>query len=102
MTRIKVCGNTNLDDVTLALELGVDLLGFIFTRSKRRISIDQGRALTASIPSNVERVGVFIDEPTAQIAEVVEACALNAVHLYRPITAADRRLGRWLALHSVR
>jgi phosphoribosylanthranilate isomerase len=93
MTRIKVCGNTNLEDVTLALELGVDLLGFIFTRSKRQITIDQGRTLTASIPAQVERVGVFIDEPTSRIAEVIEACALNAVQLYRPITEADRRLG---------
>lgn len=93
MTRIKVCGNTRLEDVGLALDLGVDMLGFIFTRSKRQISVEDGRALTAAIPESVERVGVFIDEPVDQIARAIEACHLTAVQIYRPITADDRRLG---------
>lgn len=93
MTRIKVCGNTRSQDVELALELGVELLGFIFTRSPRKISVDDARALTAGIPAGVERVGVFIDEPTREIAEAIEACGLTAAQIYRPLTAADRRLG---------
>lgn len=93
MTRVKVCGNTNQQDVVLALELGVDLLGFIFTRSKRRISLEAGKALTSDIPASVERVGVFIDEPPSSIAQAVEVCRLSAVQIYRPITAEDRRLG---------
>lgn len=93
MTKIKVCGNTRAQDVALALELGVDMLGFIFTRSKRQISIDQGRLLVAQVPSSVMRVGVFIDEPARQIAIAVEACHLDAVQLYRAITSDDRKLG---------
>ena len=56
MTRIKICGNTRPEDVELAVELGADLLGFIFTRSKRQISIEKGKALTADIPESVGRV----------------------------------------------
>ena len=93
MTRIKVCGNTRLQDVELALELDVALLGFIFSRSLRQIGIDDGRALTAGIPEGVERVGVFIDEPTSEIARAVEECGLTAVQIYRPLTDNDRRLG---------
>lgn len=93
MTRIKICGNTNPADVELAAELGVDLLGFIFTRSRRQISIDNGRALMGSVPPNVKRVGVFIDEPAAEIARVVEACGLTGVQVYRPLTDEDRALG---------
>lgn len=93
MTRIKVCGNTNPADVRLAVELGVDLLGFIFATSKRQVTIEQGRALAAEVPSGIERVGVFIDEPTLRVAEAVEACGLTAVQIYRPITDEDRRLG---------
>jgi len=40
VTRIKVCGNTQPADIQLAVELGVDLLGFIFTRSKRQVRVD--------------------------------------------------------------
>ena len=93
MTKIKVCGNTRAQDVELALALGVELLGFIFTRSPRRIGIDEARVLTAGIPDGVERVGVFIDEPTAEIAQAVESCGLTAVQIYRPISEEDRRLG---------
>ncbi|HEY9288719.1 MAG TPA: phosphoribosylanthranilate isomerase [Candidatus Dormibacteraeota bacterium] len=93
MTKIKVCGNTRREDVALALELGVELLGFIFTRSPRHVGIDDARRLTADIPGNVERVGVFIDEPSDEIATAIERCGLTAVQLYRPITEEDRRLG---------
>jgi phosphoribosylanthranilate isomerase len=93
VTRIKVCGNTRAEDVELAIELGVDLLGFIFAPSLRQISIDEGRRLAAGVPDSVERVGVFIDEPAATIAAFVGACRLSAVQLYRSITPEDRRLG---------
>ena len=93
MTRIKVCGNTRAEDVELALELGVELLGFIFTRSPRQIGIDDARALTAGIPAGTERVGVFIDEPTHEIANAIERCALTAVQIYRRLTHDDRGLG---------
>ncbi|TMD41307.1 MAG: phosphoribosylanthranilate isomerase [Chloroflexi bacterium] len=93
MTRIKICGNTRAQDVALAVELGADLLGFIFTRSRRQISIEDGTALTSNVPESVDRVGVFIDEPSPLIAAAIEACRLTAVQIYRPITAEDRRLG---------
>ena len=70
MTRIKICGNTRREDVELAVELGVDLLGFIFTRSKRHVEVDDVKHVIAQVPSGVERVGVFIDESPEQIAAV--------------------------------
>jgi phosphoribosylanthranilate isomerase len=103
MTKIKVCGNTRRLDVERAIELGVDMLGFIFTRSKRQIDIDRGRELVADLPTSVLRVGVFIDEPPPQIAAAVDACGLNAVQLYRPIGPEDRKLGvRFLPALRVR
>jgi len=93
MTRIKVCGNTEPDGVRVALELGVDLLGFIFTRSPRRVSVEQAQSLLDGVPETIEWVGVFIDEPAEVIAPIVEACRLSAVQLYRSPTSADRGLG---------
>ena len=92
MTHIKICGNTEPDGVRLAVSLGVDLLGFIFTRSPRRVTVEQAQALIAGVPEHIGRVGVFIDEPVEQIAATVEACELSAVQLYRSPTAADRQL----------
>src|SRR5712692_3770920 len=92
MTHIKICGNTEPDGVRLAVSLGVDLLGFIFTRSPRRVTIEQAQALIAGVSEHIGRVGVFIDEPVEEIARTVEACELSAVQLYRTPTAADRQL----------
>lgn len=76
----------------LAVTLGVDLLGFIFTRSPRRVTIEQARALIQDVPEHIGRVGVFIDEPSEEIARTIEACDLTAVQLYRQPTASDRAL----------
>jgi phosphoribosylanthranilate isomerase len=92
MTHIKICGNTEPDGVRLAVSLGVDLLGFIFTRSPRRVTVEQAQALIAGVPEHIGRVGVFIDEPVEEIASTVEACELSAVQLYRTPTLADRQL----------
>jgi len=93
MTRIKICGNTEPDGVRLAVRLGVDLLGFIFARSARQVTTDQAFALLKDVPPEIERVGVFLDEPAEAIAPVVEACHLSAVQLYRDPGPADRALG---------
>ena len=93
MTRIKICGNTRKEDVDLAVELGVDLIGFIFGPSKRHIEVDQARQLIADIPDTVERVGVFVQEPADVIEKAVNGCGLTAVQIYRPITSDDRQLG---------
>ena len=93
MTKIKICGNTRAEDVELAVELGADLLGFIFTRSKRQVRVDEIKAGVAQVPAGVERVGVFIDETPEQIAEVAQACGLTALQVYRPLTEKDRSLG---------
>jgi phosphoribosylanthranilate isomerase len=101
VTKIKVCGNTRAEDVELAVELGVDLLGFIFTRSKRQVRVDEIKDVIARVPDTIERVGVFIDEPPEQIAEIAHACGLTAIQVYRPLTEKDRALGL-LLLPAVR
>ncbi len=93
MTNIKICGNTEPDGIRLAVALQVQLLGFIFTRSPRQVTVEQARLLMAEVPEAVGRVGVFLDEPAETIASVVAACRLSAVQLYRHPTPADRRLG---------
>jgi phosphoribosylanthranilate isomerase len=93
VTKIKICGNTRGDDVELAVELGADLLGFIFTRSKRQVRVDEIKGVIAQVPAGVERVGVFIDETPEEIGQVAQACGLTAIQVYRPLTEKDRSLG---------
>lgn len=82
MTRIKVCGITNLEDALLALSLGIEAIGFIFSESQRQVSIDQARKIIRQIPPCLIKVGVFVDEPAALVEEVYRDLALDLVQLH--------------------
>ena len=56
---VKICANTNLDDALLAVELGVDAVGFVFAPSKRRVTAEQVAAITRELPAELVKVGVF-------------------------------------------
>jgi phosphoribosylanthranilate isomerase len=82
MTWIKICGTTNLKDARLSIDAGADALGFIFAESPRRIGPPAARKIVAKLPKNIEKVGVFVNETTGRIRQVVEEVGLTAVQLH--------------------
>ena len=82
MTRIKICGITNLDDAMSAVELGVDALGFVFSESPRKISIEDVEKITENLPPFVVTVGVFVNEYPEFIAKVFLRCKIDAFQLH--------------------
>ncbi len=82
MTRIKVCGITNLADALLASELGADALGFVFAPSPRRITARSARRIIRCLPPFVTAVGVFRDQPTAYVNRVCQTCGISLVQLH--------------------
>ena len=77
---IKICGNTNLEDASLAAQLGADALGFVFAASPRQVTPAQVAAITPHLPSHVERVGVFHSRDAGQIASIAHEAGLTTVH----------------------
>jgi len=67
MLWVKICGMTNPEDADAASEAGADAIGMLFAPSRRRISIDQGKAITVALPKTLEKVGVFYDESASVI-----------------------------------
>lgn len=84
MVRIKFCGMTNLDDCLAAIDLSVDLVGFVFyDRSPRYIMPGRARKISRRLDGQVKKVGVFVEEDDGEIAEVMEYCGLDFAQVYR-------------------
>jgi phosphoribosylanthranilate isomerase len=84
MTKVKICGITNLEDARHAVECGADMLGFNFYRGSKRYVEP---ALAAEIvrglgEPRIELVGVFVNAETAEIARIAEQVGLNGVQLH--------------------
>ena len=83
MTRVKVCGITNLEDAWTATEAGADALGFVFVpNTPRYIEPDHANAIMRQIPPQVVTIGLFADADSAQIQEVATNCRLDAIQLH--------------------
>ena len=72
-TRIKICGFTRLSDAMHAVEAGADALGFVFvSASKRYIEIDDAARICAQVPAFVTKVGLFLDNPAADVQAALQ------------------------------
>jgi phosphoribosylanthranilate isomerase len=82
MVRIKICGITNREDATLAVDQGADALGFIFAPSPRQVTPPCARSIINALPPFVQTVGVFVNEDPGKIREMVAYCNLDFVQLH--------------------
>ena len=87
MTRIKICGVTEIDNALACAEMGADLIGLNFYRpSPRSVTTEQGRAVADALRDAFGArcpvlVGVFVNEDAATIRQVVDFVGLDAAHL---------------------
>ena len=83
MTRIKICGITNLDDGLEAIAAGVDALGFVFVpNTPRYITPSQAKLVIKQLPPFITNVGLFVDNEIGEIEDIVNHCKLDAVQLH--------------------
>jgi len=74
MVKVKVCGITNLEDASKAIEYGADALGFNFyPPSYRYISSAKAQAIFGELPPGICKVAVFVNEPRAKVEEVLNS-----------------------------
>jgi phosphoribosylanthranilate isomerase len=85
---IKICANTNLDDATLAAELGADALGFVFAPSPRRMPPREVAAITPHLPPEGERIGVFDTLNFDEIAATIRTAGLSGAQLHGGFSSA--------------
>lgn len=86
MTRVKICGITNLEAGLAALDEAADYLGFVFyPPSPRILTIDAAGQLIADLrgsrPEGWQAVGVFVNEPVEVIRAALQRCQLDVIQL---------------------
>ncbi len=79
--KIKICGITNAEDAALARELGADIIGFIFAKSPRHISVEKASAVAAKAGKGPEIAGVFVNESPSVINRAARRLNLDYVQL---------------------
>ena len=81
--KVKICGMTNLKDVKVAVDGGVDAVGFIFyKKSPRSVTMQAVRKIVLELPPFVDSVGIFVNETAEQINKIADRCNLDRVQLH--------------------
>jgi indole-3-glycerol phosphate synthase / phosphoribosylanthranilate isomerase len=80
---VKICGITTAEDAQVAVAAGADAVGFVFwPKSPRAVDAVTARAIAATLPPFVLRVGVFVDETPEQMRRVADEVGLDVVQLH--------------------
>lgn len=82
MTKIKICGLKSLEDVAIVNEVMPEYVGFVFAKSKRKVSKDQALKMRGSLDSKIQVVGVFVKEPMKHIIELCSEGVIDCVQLH--------------------
>jgi phosphoribosylanthranilate isomerase len=80
---VKICGITNREDALAAIDAGAGAIGFVFHKSSPRCA--DPALLTpwiSEIPSNIWKVGVFVNETPEAIEEIAANLQLDVAQLH--------------------
>lgn len=84
---VKICGITTNDAAACAVQHGAHALGFVFAKSKRRISAEKANEIIDTLPENLMKVGVFVNESKENIEKIVKVSGINVIQLHGDETA---------------
>jgi phosphoribosylanthranilate isomerase len=83
MTRVKICGITNLEDALHAIKEGADALGFVFyEKSPRYISPEKAFEIVKHLPPFVEKVGLFVNVKSEEVNLTCKATKMTLAQIH--------------------
>jgi phosphoribosylanthranilate isomerase len=83
MTKVKICGITNLQDALSAIKYGADALGFVFfNKSPRYISPIEARDIINQLPPLIKTVGLFVNHSREDILSIVAETGIDIIQLH--------------------
>lgn len=83
MTKIKLCGLSLPCDIEAANELKPDYIGFVFApKSRRYVTYKKAEELKSLLSPDIEAVGVFVNEPSPNIATLLKKGIIDIAQLH--------------------
>ncbi len=83
MTKIKLCGLTQPQDIAAANELHPDYIGLVFAeKSRRRVTSQQAAGLKSSLSPEIPAVGVFLNNPPEEIVSLCRDGIIDIIQLH--------------------
>jgi len=83
MTKVKICGLTNLEDAEKAEDLGADFLGFVFFESSpRMISPENAKNIIDKLYGKAKKVGLFADQDVDFVKGSASYLKLDLIQLH--------------------
>lgn len=110
MTKVKICGITEVSYARVAIEAGADLIGVIFAPSPRQVTREKAQEIVAAAKTQnhgVLVVGVFVNMPAPTVNAIATSCGLDRVQfsgdetweycqqIEKPVIKAIHVSGKW-------
>ena len=103
--KVKVCGITSYEDAAMALDQGVDALGFnFFPSSPRYIQPEEARQIVRRLPPFVVAVGLFVNVARPDlVSETARKAGVQVIQLHGDETPEYcRDLADWPLIKAIR
>src|SRR5262249_47293594 len=83
VVRVKICGLTRVDEAIGCAEAGALWIGLNFhPGSPRYVQPEAAAKIVTALPEAVAAVGIFVDRPTEEVAEISRRVGLGIVQLH--------------------
>lgn len=82
MTKIKICGISRIGDIQIINQVLPDYIGFVFAKSKRKVSLEEAADLKKLLNPSITAVGVFVNEDMDKIIQLCNLNIIDAVQLH--------------------
>jgi phosphoribosylanthranilate isomerase len=102
--KVKVCGITSYEDAVMALDQGVDALGFnFFPPSSRYVMPETARQIIRRLPPFAVAVGLFVNSDKNAVDSIARFAGVQIIQLHGNESAGYcRELPDWPLIKAVR